>query len=112
MFFGLFSDVFLQGKNPWRFADKKHLHHRLLNLGLTQRQTVFSLFAFSSIFGISGLFLQSRGKFFALLVLALIMIIIVIVFNYLDRHFVSEKPKLLLHVCCAPCVVLISHVMF
>lgn len=93
----------LQGKNPWRFADKKHLHHRLLNLGLTQRQTVLVFFTFSSIFGISGLFLQSRGKFFALLVLALIMIIIVIVFNYLDRRFVSEKPKLLLHVCCAPC---------
>ncbi|MFA7702332.1 MAG: MraY family glycosyltransferase, partial [Patescibacteria group bacterium] len=30
----------VKGKNPFKFADRKHLHHRLLDLGLSQKQTV------------------------------------------------------------------------
>lgn len=33
-------------------ADKGHLHHRLLNRGFSQRQTVLILYGFSAIFGI------------------------------------------------------------
>jgi UDP-GlcNAc:undecaprenyl-phosphate GlcNAc-1-phosphate transferase len=96
-----------QGKNPFRFADKKHLHHRLLALGLGQKKTVLIFYSLSLIFGLSGLFLQSRGKFFALIALLAIMFIIVIGFWFLDRK--NKKPSLLLHVCCAPCSAYISR---
>ncbi len=92
-----------QGKNPFKFADKKHLHHRLLNLGLSQRQTVSVFYITSFIFGASGLFLQSRGKFFALALLLAIMLMLVLWLRYLDRRKESDKPSLLLHICCAPC---------
>lgn len=97
----------LQGKNPFRFSDKKHLHHRLLELGLTQKQTVLIFYSLALIFGLTGLFLQSRGKFWALIILASLMFLIIIVFWWLDRRF--KKPSLLLHLCCAPCGTFISR---
>jgi UDP-GlcNAc:undecaprenyl-phosphate GlcNAc-1-phosphate transferase len=106
----------IKGKNPFRFADKKHLHHRLLALGLGQRGTVLVFYALSLIFGLSGLFLQSRGKFFVLAVLVGLMFLIVIGFWLLDRKGdktesgdEDKKPDLLLHICCAPCAAYITR---
>lgn len=93
----------IKGKNPFKFADKKHLHHRFLSLGLSQGQTACVFYFLSGAFGVSGLFLQSRGKFFALLGLLVLMALIVIIFYLLDYLKQSKKRKLLLHICCAPC---------
>lgn len=97
----------LTGRNPFRSADKKHLHHRLLALGLSQKKTVLVFYATSLLFGLSGLFLQSRGKFLALIVLVVLMFVLVIMFWFFDRQekklATSSRSKLLLHVCCAPC---------
>ncbi|MFH1233706.1 MAG: MraY family glycosyltransferase [Patescibacteria group bacterium] len=75
----------IAGKNPFKFADNKHLHFRLLNLGLSIRQTVLVYYSFAIIFGLSALFLQSRGKLYALIVLLAVMLLIVISLTYLDR---------------------------
>jgi len=110
----------LKGKNPFRFADKKHLHHRLLALGLGQRKTVLIFYAFSLVFGLSGLFLQSRGKFFVLLLLLFVMFVMVVGFYFLDRRSEKKieitqnssgekKPSLLFHICCAPCSAYVSR---
>jgi predicted adenine nucleotide alpha hydrolase (AANH) superfamily ATPase len=99
----------LQGKNPFKFSDNKHLHHRLLSLGFGQRKTVLVFYSLSLAFGLSGLFLQSRGKVLALLVLLFLMLIIVISFRVLDRKRELKKPSLLLHVCCAPCGTYVSR---
>jgi UDP-GlcNAc:undecaprenyl-phosphate GlcNAc-1-phosphate transferase len=75
-----------QGRNPFKFSDQKHLHHRLLALGLSQRRTVLIFYAFSLVFGLSGLFLQSRGKFWALIALVAVMMFLIIGFWFLDRQ--------------------------
>ncbi|MDP3837281.1 MAG: epoxyqueuosine reductase QueH [bacterium] len=90
----------LSGKNPFRFADRRHLHHRLLDLGLSPRQTVGVFYAFAAVFGLSGLFLQSKGKLLALIVLLSMMLIVVVFFSWWER---KRRPSLLLQVCCAPC---------
>jgi len=72
-------------KNPFKFADRKHLHYRLLDLGLSHRKAVLVFYSFSILFGASTLFLQSRGKILALSFLVLIMLGIVIGFTYLDK---------------------------
>ncbi len=92
----------LARQNPFKSADKKHLHHRLMALGLNQRQTVFIFYFLSAFFGMAGLFLQSQGKLLALGGIVLVMLILVISFSYLPTKL-KKKPKLLLHVCCAPC---------
>ena len=68
-------------QNPFKSADKKHLHHRLLDLGLGQRGTVLLFYFLALSFGLSGLFLQSRGKFLALILLVVIMFGLVVTFG-------------------------------
>ncbi|MBL7058083.1 undecaprenyl/decaprenyl-phosphate alpha-N-acetylglucosaminyl 1-phosphate transferase [Patescibacteria group bacterium] len=70
-------------KNPLTSADRLHLHHRLNDLGLGPKRTATLYYLFSGIFGISAVFLQSKEKFFALLLLILIMIVSVI---YLSKQ--------------------------
>jgi UDP-GlcNAc:undecaprenyl-phosphate GlcNAc-1-phosphate transferase len=74
-----------EGRNPFKFPDKKHLHHRLLRVGLTQKQTVMIFYFLSATFGVSALFLQTEGKLYALLSILIIMTLLVFGFNYLDK---------------------------
>lgn len=96
----------ISGKNPFKFADRKHLHHRLLDFGLNQKQTVLVFYILSATFGLSGLFLQSKGKLLTLSLLFVAMIFLVVGFSFLDKK--KRKPKLLIHTCCAPCVAYIA----
>jgi predicted adenine nucleotide alpha hydrolase (AANH) superfamily ATPase len=89
-----------KGKNPFRAADRQHLHHRLLDSGLSPKLTVLVFYAFAAVFGLSGLFLQSRGKLWALSAMLAFMLGLVGLLWYRSRN---SKPKLLLHVCCATC---------
>lgn len=73
------------GHNPFKHSDRKHLHFRLLDLGLGTRKTVIIYYLLAAIFGLSALFLQSLGKLVSLLVLGIIMLIIVSIFAYLDK---------------------------
>jgi UDP-GlcNAc:undecaprenyl-phosphate GlcNAc-1-phosphate transferase len=56
-------------------GDRKHLHHRLLDLGLSQKRVVFIYIFVASAFGVSTLFLQSRQKLVALILLGLMMLV-------------------------------------
>lgn len=66
------------GNNPFKFADRKHLHFRLFDLGIGVRKTVLVFYLFSLVFGLSALFLQSRGKLLTLGLLIGIMLGMVI----------------------------------
>lgn len=56
-------------------GDRKHLHHRLLDLGLSQRQVVLIYYAIAALIGMAGLFLQSREKVILFGVTAAVMVI-------------------------------------
>jgi UDP-GlcNAc:undecaprenyl-phosphate GlcNAc-1-phosphate transferase len=78
-------------ENPFEFSDKQHLHHRLLAAGLGQRTTVLIFCSLSLLFGLSGLFLQSRGKFLALLVLAGLMFLLLISLSLINKKKVNKS---------------------
>jgi UDP-GlcNAc:undecaprenyl-phosphate GlcNAc-1-phosphate transferase len=59
-------------KSPFR-ADRGHFHHLLLDVGLSQRQAVLTLYGVSAAFGTIALVSSSFAKFIALIVLAIIM---------------------------------------
>lgn len=67
-------------------GDKKHLHHRLLKLGWGQTPIVLLYVVIASAFGVSALFLQSREKLIALLILAIIMGLSALLLVQRDRH--------------------------
>lgn len=75
----------LSGKSPF-WHDKKHLHHLLLHLGFGQRKVALFYWTISAILGSISLFLSSRGKLFAV-----IMVIIIVGGSLLFLHFALEK---------------------
>ena len=50
-------------------ADKKHLHHRLLHIGLSHRRTVLTIYAIDIVLGVCALFIQSLSRWWSLMVL-------------------------------------------
>jgi len=77
----------LSGKSPF-WHDKKHLHHLLLYMGFGQRKVALFYWIISAILGSLSLFLTSRGKLFAV-----IMVIIVVGGFLLFLHFALERNK-------------------
>ncbi|HVY67525.1 MAG TPA: MraY family glycosyltransferase [Patescibacteria group bacterium] len=69
-------------------GDRQHLHFRLMDIGLSQRQAVLVLYAISAIFGGIAIFLQSLGKLIALVILLCVMVGIALttVVLYKRRH--------------------------
>ena len=59
----------LSKKSPFQ-GDKKHLHHILLKLGYNQRQIALFYWSISGILGLLSLTLESKSKFFAILMVA------------------------------------------
>ena len=59
----------LAGGQPIFKADKEHLHHRLLGLGLSHRGTVLVIYIFSGVFGLSALGLTYFTRPGAMLIL-------------------------------------------
>ncbi len=51
----------LQGRSPFS-ADRGHLHHRFIDMGFTQKQTVFIMYTISSALGIAAILLSLRNK--------------------------------------------------
>ena len=56
------------GQNPMK-ADRGHFHHRLIDMGLNQKQAVAALYVISSILGLSAVMLTSSGAIKAMLFL-------------------------------------------
>lgn len=72
------------GQVPWK-GDLQHLHHRFLKAGFSQRQIVLIVCLISALFGGTALFLGTQQKFFALVVLAVLMIAILTSLFFLTR---------------------------
>lgn len=61
---------------PVYMGDREHLHYRLLESGLSQRQAVLLLYAISFLFGMTALFLQAEHRLIALVFLFVLMLLI------------------------------------
>lgn len=75
----------LNKKSPLS-GDLQHLHHRLLEAGLSQRRALYLLYAFSALFGIIAVFLQGVYKFYALVVLFIVMVLLGLIVVYIQRE--------------------------
>ena len=58
--------------------DKEHVHHKLLDLGLSHRQTVLVIYAVSIFMGTSAYFLNLVSTDRALLILAVLSIVVIV----------------------------------
>jgi UDP-GlcNAc:undecaprenyl-phosphate/decaprenyl-phosphate GlcNAc-1-phosphate transferase len=58
------------GRSPFS-ADRGHLHHRLLDLGLSHRQAVLVIYALGVVLAVAGLLLSGRGQISVFLAIVL-----------------------------------------
>ena len=84
----------IHGQSPFQ-ADKGHFHHRLLALGLSQRQAVLVLYGASAIGGLVGLWIPSSTPFVRVMCMVAIVLallgILVIVFIRNPRRARARK---------------------
>ena len=82
------------GKSPM-IADRGHLHHRLIDMGFSQKQTVFILYAISGVLGITAVLLAESGALRALLLLICVLILLLIGSLLGKNSYVHhiEKPE-------------------
>lgn len=64
----------LRGQHPFH-ADRQHFHHRLLAMGLNQKQTVALLYAVSALLGISAILLAEGRRGAGLLVMLISFVV-------------------------------------
>ncbi len=70
----LFDTVFAILRRAWNHqpimgADRGHLHHRLLDSGFSQKQTVAILYAITTVLGLSAVLVLEKGSYVAALLL-------------------------------------------
>lgn len=89
----LFETVFaftrriLQGKHPFR-ADRRHLHHRFLALGFTERRTVLMFYYLTAYFGVTAFVLQkleARATLPLVGIIGLGMLVLIENMRYLEK---------------------------
>ena len=107
LFDALFAMIrrILRGQSPMT-ADRGHLHHRLVDMGFSQKQTVFILYAISGVLGITAVLLAESGVLRALLLVICVLILLLIgsmlgknsyVHQHQDnRNLTDDKLKLTL----------------
>lgn len=71
-------------KSPLK-GDLGHFHHRLLRVGFSERKTLLTMYFICFVFGILALFIGTQGKFFA--------IIFMVVLTILIEYLVMRKEK-------------------
>ncbi len=68
--------TFVEHRSPFRTADRKHLHFRLLDVGFSHRGAVLFLYALTAAFGATTLLFHGVQKLIALLCLAAVMVLL------------------------------------
>jgi UDP-N-acetylmuramyl pentapeptide phosphotransferase/UDP-N-acetylglucosamine-1-phosphate transferase len=72
----IFRRLVLERRSPLASADRKHLHFRLLDVGLSHRGAVLFLYALTAVFGSATLFVRGTAKLAVLGCLAIVMVLL------------------------------------
>ena len=78
------------GQSPMH-ADRSHIHHRLIDMGLNQKQAVATLYVISAILGLSAVVLTTGGEQKAMLFLAALCIVAVVAARVVFPKEVKEE---------------------
>jgi UDP-GlcNAc:undecaprenyl-phosphate GlcNAc-1-phosphate transferase len=84
---------FLNGASIFE-ADKEHLHHQLLSIGLTHRQTVLVIYGVNICLGSSAVFMNLLAPAQGVVILIILIILMLISINQLSYlSFKKQKAK-------------------
>jgi len=69
----------LKGQNPMK-PDRGHLHHRLIDMGLSQKQAVAVLYCLSAVLGLTAVVINTHGPMRVTLLIAELLLAIIMGF--------------------------------
>ena len=80
------------GQSPMH-ADRSHIHHRLIDMGLNQKQAVATLYVISAILGLSAVVLTTSGEQKAMLLFLALCIVGVVAAKVVFPHPKEDHPE-------------------
>ncbi|GEM_PF-258528 len=86
----------LRGKHPFQ-ADRDHLHHRLLALGLSQPKVAITLYVVSGFLGVMALLMTSATRAVAVLILICLVLAVIAAMQRLRAGEFRELWRLIQH---------------
>jgi len=86
------SSRLISRKKPWE-AGRDHLHHKLMNLGLSKRIIVLVYWTITALFAGIAIMSGSKEKFVALITLLAFMTVSMIVINYKNKCLKKLKEN-------------------
>ena len=78
-----------RGQNPM-VADRGHVHHRLIDMGFSQKQAVAIVYMLTAILGLAAVLLTSSGELKALILIGAVFVVSMIGFRLIFSK--QEKP--------------------
>ena len=78
------------GQSPMH-ADRSHIHHRLIDMGLNQKQAVATLYVISAILGLSAVVLTTGGEQKAMMLFAALCIVALVAARVVFPKEVREE---------------------
>lgn len=81
----------LSGRSPFS-ADRGHLHHLLLDVGLSQKQAALLIYLLCAIFGGIALIASPTQKIVAIFALVVVIMLLFLLLNLIRRHQINKNP--------------------
>ncbi|MBR6738053.1 MAG: undecaprenyl/decaprenyl-phosphate alpha-N-acetylglucosaminyl 1-phosphate transferase, partial [Oscillospiraceae bacterium] len=81
-----------RGQSPM-MPDRGHVHHRLIDMGLSQKQAVAALYVVSSILGVSAVVLTTSGELKAMLLLVALATVAYVGARVIFPREIAETAK-------------------
>ncbi|MBR4030494.1 MAG: undecaprenyl/decaprenyl-phosphate alpha-N-acetylglucosaminyl 1-phosphate transferase [Clostridia bacterium] len=76
----------IKNKKPIMSPDRGHLHHKLIDMGFSQKQAVLILYGISALMGISAIIITGFGTLRALLLLSTVILFIGISMFFMKKN--------------------------
>lgn len=83
----------LKNHKPIMGADRGHLHHKLLDMGFSQKQTVGILYLISTVLGLSAVVLIGAGAVRAMVLVAIIIVAMIVALLIVNKNDTRIKPE-------------------
>lgn len=83
----------IKNKKPIMSPDRGHLHHRLIDMGLSQKQTVAIMYVIAMILGLSAVMVVGRGAYTAIILIASAMIFTFFGGKMFIEHKIAENKS-------------------
>lgn len=81
-----------RNKQKWSDPDKSHLHHRLIDIGFSHRQTVLIIYGIAAMFGLAAVIFSMAKLWGAILLITVILVTIELFVEIIGLAGKNYKP--------------------